>query len=43
MNVYLNDEKKSVDPWLHLKRVDKTDRNHCGIQEKILKRVDTFY
>ena len=26
MKVYLNDEKKSVDPRLHLKRVDSTDR-----------------
>ena len=29
--VYLNDEKKSVDPRLHLKRVDSTDRNHCDM------------
>ena len=31
MKVYLNDEKKSVDPRLRLKRVDSTDRNHCAI------------
>ena len=30
MRVYLNDKNKSVDPRLHLKRVDITDRNHCA-------------
>ena len=31
MKVYLNDEKKSVDPRLHLKRVGIISRDHCGI------------
>ena len=30
MKVYLNDEKRSVDPRLHLKRVGLTVRNHCA-------------
>ena len=30
MKVYLNDEKKSVDPRLYLKRVGQYWRNHCG-------------
>ena len=29
MKVYLNDEKKSVDPRLHLKRVGIISRDHC--------------
>ena len=29
MKAYLNDEKKSVDPRLHLKRVGIISRDHC--------------
>ena len=52
MKVYLKDEKKSVDPRLHLKRVDITDRNYCAIPkmcqyiygdlENCIKDTETF-
>ena len=32
MKVYLNDEKKSVDPRHHLKRVGIISRDHCASQ-----------
>ena len=36
MKVYLNDGKKSVDPRLHLKRVDSTDRDHCARERPLI-------
>ena len=35
MRVYLNDEKKSVDPRLHLKRVGIISRDHCDSQDPL--------
>ena len=41
MKVYLNDEKKSVDPWLHLKRVGIISRDHCELCCVVHKNITT--